>query len=213
MPLRKLRALRDDMVAKEKAVVVFRFTYKAVDYFVAVCLLTDDDRKKDDAKYALVRLCFVHADGINNYLDCYANSKSITAGMTELRSFLGVEYQKDGIGWIEDFLSRLEGTITREVPRTQDTKEYEVILHTICRHEKRNPNRIYRNYVFRNGMSHGKQKHRTEYNAQLAAVRFPSLYKMFKEDKTISFAFSEDAATEKSEEEILSNFEKNESKR
>jgi len=212
MALSNLKELRKDMIENEKAVIVFRFNYKSREYFVAVCLLTEEDRKKKDTEYALVRLSFMYANNINNYLDCYANSKNITAGMTELRKFLGVEYQEDGIAWIKGFLSYFGGLIPKKIPALQDKEGPKAVLHTICRHENRNPNRIYRNYMFRNGKINGKQKYRTEYNAQLASIRFPSLYEKFKGDKTISFAFTEDFTNEKSEEEILSNFEKIENK-
>lgn len=46
MFLSNLKELRSDMRSKEKAVTVFRFKYKQQEYFVAVCLLTDEDRKK-----------------------------------------------------------------------------------------------------------------------------------------------------------------------
>ncbi len=212
MPLSNLKELKNDMRANEKAVIVFRFNYKEIEYFVAVCLITEEEKKKREAEYALVRLCFMNADNVNSYLDCYANSNGITAGMTELRNFLGVRYQEDGIAWINGFLSYFGQYIPLRIPVEQDIEENKAVLHTICRHENRNPNRIYRKYIFRNGKIDGKQKHRTEYNAQLAAIRFPNLYEKFKRDKTISFAFTEDVSDEKSEEEALSNFEKNENK-
>lgn len=74
--------------------------------------------------------------------------------------------------------------------------EQEAIISTICRHENRDHNRIYRSYMFRNGKENGKQKHRTEYNGQLASIRFPILYQRFRNDKTISFAFTEDIEDE-----------------
>ena len=67
--------------------------------------------------------------------------------------------------------------------------------------------------MFYNGKENGKQKHRTEYNGQLASIRFPKLYPKFKNDKTISFAFTENEKDDKSEEEILENFERNERRR
>lgn len=209
MPLENLKNLRKDMIANEKAVIVFRFTYRQIAYFVAVCLLTEEDRKKKKAEYALVRLCFMKADNINEFLDCYANSVKITAGLTELRNFLEVEYQEDGIAWINGFLDYFGMNIPVVVP-IPGAAEREAIISTICRHENRDPNRIYRNYIFRNGIENGKQKHRTEYNGQLASIRFPALYPKFKNDKTISFAFTDEAEAEKSEEEILWNFEQNE---
>lgn len=213
MVLGNLKELRNDMLNNEKAVIVFRFNYKKIDYFIAVCLLTEEDRKKKEADYALVRLCFIHADDVNNYLDCYANSKRITAGMTELRKFLGVEYQEDGIAWINQFLSYLGRFIPKSIPVVVDREECTVALHTICRHENRNQNRVYRSYMFRNGKINNRQKHRTEYNAQLASIRFPNLYERFKKDKTISFAFTDDPENEKTEEEVLSSFVENERNR
>lgn len=209
MPLEKLKTLKIDMIANEKAVIVFRFIYKQKVYIVAVCLLTEEDRKKKEAEFALVRLCFMKADDINDFLDCYANSIKITAGLTELRHFLGVEYQKDGNAWMNGFLKYLGDNIPIDIP-TPDESDQEAIISTICRHENRNPNRIYRKYISRNGKENGRQKHRTEYNAQLASIRFPKLYPKFRDDKTISFAFSENVEDEKSEEEILLNFEQNE---
>lgn len=212
MPLENLKILRDDMRDKEKAVIVFRFSYNQVKCYVAVCLLNEKEEKKEETKYALVRLCFMKADNINDFLDCYANVKGITAGMTELRKFFGIEYQEDGVAWINSFMECLGKKIPVVVPEP-DESEQKAIIHTICRHENYNPNRIYRKYMFYNGKENGKQKHRTEYNGQLASIRFPKLYPKFKNDKTISFAFTENEKDDKSEEEILENFERNERRR
>lgn len=209
MPLENLKALRNDMKANEKGVIVFRFTYKQIAYFIAVCLLTKEDYKKKEAEYALVRLCFMKADNINDFLDCYANSMKIITGLTDLRKFLGVEYQEDGIAWLNNFLKYLGKNMPTVIPDYSESDQG-AIINTICRHEKHDPNRIYRYYMFRNGKENGKQKYRTEYNGQLASIRFPVLYPKFKNDKIISFAFTEDIEAEKTEEEILRNFEENE---
>lgn len=211
-PLKNLRTLRDKMVANEKAVIVFRFTYKNIPYFIAVCLLTEEDSKRKEAKYYLVRLCFMKADNISDFLECYANSAKITAGLTELRRFFGVEYQPNGIDWINAFSKHLGDCIPLDIPTPND-REQKVIVGVICRHEGRDPNRIYRSYIFCNGKEKGKQKHRTEYNGQLASIRFPLLYPLFKNNKIVSFAFTDNIDDEKSEEEIMKNFVKNERKK
>ena len=205
----KLIPLRNSMRENEKAVIVFRFHYKRSGYYVAVCLLTDEDKKKKEAKYALVRLCFILQNDLNQYLDCYANSIKFSAGMTELRNFLGVEFQPDGREWIQGFTQYFGKFIPEYIPQ-MDSSEKRIALHTICRHEGRDPNRIYRSYIFRNGKQNGKQKYRTEYNGQLASEKFLALYPKFKQDRTISFAFTDDPSLEKSEEEILKNFERSE---
>lgn len=209
MSLKNLKLLREKMRENEKAVVVFQFHYKEIDYFIAVCLITDEERKKQEAKYALVRLCFMRQDDLNQYLDCYANTKFFSVDMTKFRNFLGVEFQEDGIGWIQGFTQYFGEFIPNDITN-MNNKEQHVALQTICRHEGRDPNRIYRSYIFRNGKQNGQQKHRTEYNAQLASARFLMLYPKFKLDRTISFAFIDNPLLEKSEEEILSKFVQNE---
>lgn len=206
-----LKPLRKEMFAKEIAVTVFRFQYKQSHYFVSICLLTDEDRKKKEAEYALVRLCFMRENNLCDYLDCYANSVKITAGMTELRNFLGVEYQPDGREWLEAFCEHFGQFIPTTIPVVNAT-EKQVIVRTVCIHENRDPNRTFRSYMFRNGKENGVQKHRTAYNGQLASFRFPQLYLQFKEDKNISFAFTANPDLEKTEAEILANFELNERK-
>lgn len=136
------------MRKNEKAVIVFQSQYKKSGYFVAVCLLTDEDRKKKEAEYSLVRLCFIRKDDLNQYLDCYANSNGFSAGLTERRNFLGVEYQPNGIGWIQGFAQYFGGLIPDHIPQ-MNSCEKRIALHTICRHEGRDPNRIYRSYIFR----------------------------------------------------------------
>lgn len=212
MALENLRTLRENMISNEFAVTVVSFDYKNENYYVAICLLTDDDKKKKVAKFALVRLCFMRENNLNDYLDCYANSTRIIAGLTELRNFLGVEYQKDGIGWINGFYDYLGGFIPLQIPYPNN-RETQAILHTICIHEERDPYRTYRKHMFRNGKINGKQKHRTEYNGQLASFKFPTLYPRFKDDKAVSFAFTDDPNAENTEVYVLKKFEENERKR
>ncbi len=209
MPLSNLRALRDDMRKVEKAVVVFRLTYKSRNYFVAVCLLTEEEQSKASNKYALVRLRFMRVSNLDDYLDCYANSRKLMDHYGKIRQYFGVEPQADINCWIDSFFDYLGKRIPTNVPVKQDKEEHNAVIITICHHENRDPNRIYRSHIFRNGKINGKQKYRTEYNAQLAMVRFPKLYKVFKDDKMVSFAFTDDINKEKTEEEILENFRKN----
>ena len=104
------------MIKKEKGVIIFSFNYKNINYYIAVCLLTEEDKRKKEAKYALVKLSFIHQNEIDNYLDCYANSREIKVEMTKLRKFLGVKYQKDGIGWLNGFYNYLGKKIPTKIP-------------------------------------------------------------------------------------------------
>lgn len=71
---------------------------------------------------------------MNQYLDCYANAKGFSAGMTELRHFLGVAYQPDGIGWIQGFTQFFGRIIPTHIPNMNNHEQH-IALHTICRHE------------------------------------------------------------------------------
>lgn len=208
-PLKNLRELRQSMFNNEVAVAIFDFIYKSKKYYIAVCLLTDEDKRKASAKYALVRLCFIDADNVENYLDCYAHSNGILVGLTELRKFLNVPYQKDGFEWENTFYKYLGSIIPINISHClQDKKD--IALNVICRHEGRDPNRTYRLSMILNGKDeNGNQKYRTAYNAQLASFKFSNLYPRFKNQRVISFGFTDDADNEKSEEEVLANFVKN----
>ena len=157
--------------------------------------------------------CFMLESDLNVFLDCYANTNGISSSITELRHFLNVEYQPDGRNWIQGFLRYLGQRIPSQIPpMDKDTDKAAII--TVCRHEGRDPNRIYRWSIIRHLKDdNGKQKHRSEYNSQLASKKFPILYSRFKADTTISFGFIDKEEKEKTEEEVLRNFESNERKR
>ena len=157
----------------------------------------------------LVRLRFMRVGNLDDCLDCYANSKMIFERYGKIREFFRVGTQPDINCWIKSFFIVLGKHIPTKAPDNRDKGEHDAVIRTICYHENRDPNRIYRSHIFRNGKVNKKQKYRTEYNAQLAAVRFSHLYQLYKTDKIVSFAFTDDFSKEKSEEEILENFCKN----
>ena len=209
-PLVNLKNLRLDMQSKEKAVCIFEFTFNNIDSFVAVCLLTDDDRKLKIADMALVRLRFMRKNDLSVNVDCYANSVKITAGLTELRKFFNVQYQKDGIGWLNGFLKYLGEHIPTSVPLIQNDN---VIIETICAHERINALRLYPWRLARLGERNGKQVYRTAYTAQLASYKCPMLYETYKTDKQVTFCFSDDKSKCRTEEQILASFVVTENRR
>ncbi len=212
-----LKGLRDDMRDKEKAVVISDIRYKKINYYVATCLLTEKDKQiieqeqLIESKYVLVKLIFIVTDDLKTQIACYANSSGIVKHRrtiySDLRKFFKIESNENFWGWERTFSEYLGTVLPRTVPEMKE-KEKHVLIHAICKNAGYNPNKIYRNYIFRNGKINGKQKHRTEYNGQLASLQFPNLYPLFASDKTVSFAFTEDKEKEKSESEILENFRK-----
>lgn len=209
LPLAGLKPLRELMRKEEKAVTVFSFAFNHKAFFVVVSLLTENDLKRKNAGYALLNLCFMNKKNLDDYLDCFANSSGLIEKAGKLRVFLGLPYNPNGLDWLEPFYMALSKSIPSTIPELKAEEEL-IVYRTLCVHEKRDPNRTYRSYIFRNGIENGKQKHRTEFNGQLASYKFRVLYPRFSNDREISFAFTSNPEDEKTEEEILAKFELNE---
>lgn len=207
--LSNLKLLRQDMISKQIAVTLLMYQYNNIQCYIAVCLLTEEDKIKAQKYYPLVRLRFIDCNNLNRYVDCYANSNRLSSGITELRNFFNIQYQSDIQSWIISFYEHLGRHIPVQCPLPRE-EHTEIILNTICEHERRDPNRTYRHHMFRNGKRNGKQLHRTEYNSQLASFKFPKIFPSFKNDTTISFAFTNLEENEVDEETILYNFYENE---
>ena len=210
-----LKSLRGDMIDNEKAVHLSLFTFNGITRFIAVCLLTEEDREKKTAKYALVRLRFIDRQDSSHFVDCYANSNGLEfeapTSVSDLRHFFKVGYVSDFKTWINSFYRELGAQIPTHYEVVFNNEHIDDAVRVICDHEKRNPNRTYRWSMIRHHVqSDGTQRHRTEYNAQLASVKFPHNYSHFANDKTVSFGFTENSLEEKTEEEVLQNFYDNE---
>ncbi len=208
-PLSNLKLLRQDMQSKQIAVTLLMYQYNNVNCYIAVCLLTEEEKITAHKYYPLVRLRFIDVNNLERYIDCYANSNGLSSGIRELREFFHIQYQSDLRSWIISFYQHLGKRIPVQCPPLNE-EHTTIILNTICDHEKRDPNRTYRHHIFRNGKRDGKQLHRTEYNSQLASFKFPKIYPSFKNDTTISFAFTSSPENEVSEEKALYNFWENE---
>lgn len=207
MAFTDLKQLRDNMVKKEIAVFSKTYSYKNVNCYIAYCLLTSDDRKLDKYKYALLRMRFIKQNNFDEYIDCPANSTGIDVRYGELRRFFNIEFDPNGMReWYYVLINNIGDNIKPDIP-IQNTELDNVSIDTVCKHENRNPNRIYRSHLLRHSVDdNGNGKCRTEYNAQLAALKFPKLYELYRNDKHVSFAFTDDREQEVSEKQAYSNF-------
>lgn len=207
MAFTDLKQLRKNMVNKEIAVFSTTYSYNHVNCYIAYCLLTSEDRKLEKYKYALLRMRFIKQDNFDEYIDCPANSNGISVKYGELRKFFNIEYDVNGFGeWYEALIKNIGNTINQCIP-VQTDELFKVSIDTVCKHEKRNPNRIYRSHLLRHSVDdNGNGKCRSEYNAQLAALKFPKLYNIYRVDKHVSFAFTDKAEEEVSEQEAYENF-------
>jgi len=202
-----LKQLRNNMVANEIAVFSTVYAYNGVNCYIAYCLLTANDKKLDKYKYALLRMRFIKRDDFDQYVDCPANSNGIDVKYGELRQFFNIKFDPNGTKeWYNALINNIGDSIMSDIPM-QNNELYNVSINTVCRHENRDPNRIYRSHLLRHFVdNNGKGKCRTEYNAQLAALKFPRLYNLYRTDKHVSFAFIDKAEQEVSEQVAYDRF-------
>lgn len=207
MAFSDLRALRDNMVNSEIAVFSTKYSYNKVNCYIAFCLLTDEDRKNKFYKYALLSVKFIEQENFDNVVICPANSLGLSIPYGELRRFFNIQYDPNGYEmWSAALINSIGNMITPNIP-SQTPELQHVNIHTVCKHENRNPNRVYRSYLMRHPMDDkGNAKCRTGYNAQLASIKFPKLYNLYRNDKHVSFCFTDDPNKEVSEQEAYDNF-------
>ena len=199
--------LRKNMELNEIAVFSTKYSYNNVDCYIAYCLLTQEDKLLEKYHYAILRMRFIHCNDLENYIDCPANSRGIDVKYGKLRRFFNIKYDPNGTGeWYNKLIADIGKSISPYIPQQTDELN-KTSINTVCQHENRDPNRIYRSHLLRHHVDdNGNGKCRTEYNSQLAAFRFPSLYKHYRNDKHVSFAFTDDINKEVTEQEAYDKF-------
>lgn len=207
MAFTELRELRENMKNNEIAVFSTTYTYNNVNCYIAFCLLTSEDKEREKYKYALLRIRLIKQNNFDDYIDCPANSNGLSVKYGELRGFFNIKYCAEGAGeWYNTLIENIGNIIDSNIPNQTAILE-NVSINTICQHENRDPNRIYRSHLLRHSVDKdGNGKCRTEYNAQLASFRFPNLYEIYREDKHVSFAFTDKLEEEVSEQEAYDRF-------
>lgn len=207
MAFENLRKLRDSMITNQIAVFSINYSYNNVNCYIAYCLLTSDDKKLNKYKYALMRMRFIKQGNFDEYIDCPANSNGISVKYGELRRFFNIQYDVNGaMEWYNALINDIGNTIELDIP-IQTNELRNVSIDTVCKHENRDPNRIYRSHLLRHSVDdNGEGKCRTEYNSQLAALKFPWLYNLYRTDKHVSFAFTDNAEQEVTEQEAYEKF-------
>lgn len=195
MAFTDLRNLRQEMQRQQIAVYSIRFVYNGIHCFIAICLLTGEDRDKEKYHYALVRIRIMKQDDLSDFLDCPANSNGLDIRHGALRQFFNIDFDPSGTGvWFPDLITRI-GDAINPVMLPQDNIQQQVNLHTICQHENRDPNRIYPHHLLRHTQdTDGNCRHRTAYNSELARIQFPTVFPIYENDTTVSFAFTDNEA-------------------
>ena len=194
--------LRDDLKSRGWCITAFQFCYNQIDYIVLFEVL---DKKIEKNQYYIALLTFLDLEN-NRDLKLRANSQSFDVDPREFREFFHIDYAPN----LGDLFSQFYLRFNNYVPQTYQTptpEEREEIINQLNNRDHDNANYCFS--VVRNGKSGtGKQKHRSIFNDNKTRLLRPDLYNYFKDDKTISFHYSNNPADEKSTNEIIKSFVK-----
>ena len=196
---KNLPNLLSSMEKKGWIIDSFLFKYKKEDYVVILKLYSDAERKP--SKHAKVKLEFIRANNINESIHAYADFYEVQFNsIDEFSVFFNVERGNANRNLFKDFSEIFSGYIPDE-----KHEEKHGIIQQIqgSRCEGNNPNAIYCYDVRRNGETDGRKNTRSKANSNKAYTLRRSLYEKYKEDKNLSFFFSDKLEDERTDEEII----------
>ncbi|WP_394217539.1 DUF6037 family protein [Halobacillus trueperi] len=205
--LENLRSLKNDMEEKGWRIDSFTFRYKQRDYIVLVKLFEANEEKP---KYALLKMEFLEKGNFKNNLLVHANSIKLLFDVKTLREYFGIEYS-DNMGSIFDqFHQLLSKYIPTEVSKNKSPEEKTAMVYSLSRSDSENPNKLYCYKVKRNPKrKNDSLGERSPYNDNKTRILRPELYEKLKNEKNISFCYSENSEDDKTDEEIVYNWAKN----
>ena len=196
---KNLPNLLSSMEKKGWIIDSFLFKYKKEDYVVILKLYSDAERKP--SKHAKVKLEFIRANNINESIQAYANFYEVYFNsLDEFANFFNINRGSANRNLFKDFSEIFSGYIPDE-----KHEEKHGIIQQIqgSRCEGNNPNAIYCYDVRRNGETDGRKNTRSKANSNKAYTLRRSLYEKYKEDKNLSFFFSDKLEDERTDEEII----------
>jgi|AKZA01.1.fsa_nt_gi hypothetical protein len=207
-----LKLLKQDMLRKGWKIDCFNFHYKSQDYIVLVKLFdkAKNDEAQDIPQYALVQLQFLHKDDFTKSLSVYANSVKLFIEAKPLREFFGIEWGEN-LGFIlNQFNEKLSEFIPVKVSKNKTHQEKKAMCYILDKTDSKDPNRLYCYAVRRNPIGEdGKLGRRSSFNDNKTRILREPLYEKLNEDTNLSFKYSLNPNDEKSDEEIIFNWEKN----
>ncbi len=202
-----LKLLKSDMEAKGWVIDSFIFKYKNEEFIVLVNLFAEKEKKQNP--YALVKLEFLRRIDVSSSLQVEANSSGLLVDAKTLREYFNIEFSENIRSILQQFNENFSRFIPVEVMDNKSNDQLSVMVSSLSRDDSENPKKVYCFKVRRNGIkSNGELAQRSDYNDNKARILLPGLYPKFKDDKNISFCFSENENDKKTDEEILANWAK-----
>ena len=184
---------------KEWVIDSFLFEYKKEDYVVILKLYNDTERKPSE--YAKVKLGFIRANNIKESIQAYADFYEIHFNSSnEFANFFNINRGNANRNLFVDF-SEIFSTFIPDKKHEEKQGLIQQLQGSRC--EGNNPNSIYCYDVRRNGETDGRKNIRSKANSNKAYTLRRSLYEKYKENKNLSFFFSDKLEDVRTDEEII----------
>lgn len=204
--LEKLKELKEDMVNNDWTICSFLFRYKSVEYIVLVKRFAGTIIRKN--KYALVLLHFMKSNNLEDEIILEANTNGLLIDAKTLREYFGISYCENLGDILKQFIEHFSKYIPSSINLDITNIEKNAMIRSLSISDSQNPNKIYCTKVKRNKPG----EFRTSFNSDKTKLLRPMLFNYFKDDKNISFCYSDDINDEKSDNKILKNFSLNKTK-
>lgn len=196
-----LPSLLKDMRKKDWIIDAFSFMYKKERYIVILKTYKDTEVKPNE--YAIVKLEFIRSTNILESIHAYADFYEVHfKSVREFVDFFKIEKGNANRNLFVDFSVVFASFIPKEKVEMKDDALIRKLQATRC--ESNKPNAIFCQDVRRNGKkSDGSPSERSIENSNKAKTLRPYLYEKFKDDKNLSFYFSEHPEDELDDREII----------
>ncbi|HAP3574401.1 TPA: hypothetical protein IUD81_002634 [Enterococcus faecalis] len=213
---KNLTKLLNSMEEKGWYVTGFSFNYKRNE-FVSIISRAPEDIKYSRCPLNITSCMTIYKNrDLENPLICYTADRWIHVNVPDFYRFFELEGKND-VPFkliIQRFIKYLDGYID-PVFRKKQTKQIEkCILNYLSVSDSTSPNRI---YCFSVGHSRcrkdGTPGKRSTFNSEKTRRLRSKLYEKYGKYTELSFSYSEDPNKEKSDWEIIRNFENNETRK
>lgn len=202
--------LKQDLRNNGWHMTAFIFKYKGTEYDV---LFEDIDNLSKKNMYASVKLTFIDIEHSDRTYSVEANQNKMFFQPKEFRNFFGIEYSKNLGDIFKQFFDGFINIVPAKVPLILNSRQSNEIDKCLAQHGSRDPNAIYCYDARRLGERDGTQLHRSIFITNLTKRRKPDLYEYFKNESTVTFFYSPNAADELSTTDIIKRFTERESEK
>lgn len=205
--LDNLKLLKEDMIYKGWVISSFSFDYENRGYIALVILYQPNEPKN---KYGLLKIDFLLENDMDQHLLVEANSSGLLGDARMIREFFEIEYSDNLGDRLKSFYKHLGKFVPTEVPSIITATQKTAIVVALSHYDAEESTKVYCYKVKRNPKREdGTNEQRSSFNDNKTRILRPRLYNKLKDDRTLSFCYSEDIAKNKTDEEIISNWAKN----